>query len=40
MAIFTQKNMILGFGRAGLCKKHVFFLKKIAKHAILTHLEG
>jgi hypothetical protein len=40
MAIFTLKNMILGSGRVDLGKKHVFFLKKNAKHAILAHLEG
>ena len=37
---FNPKNMILGSGRVGLGKKHVFFLKKNAKHAILAHLEG
>ena len=35
---FNPKNMILGSGRVDLGKKHVFFLKKNAKHAILAHL--
>ena len=37
---FNPKNMILGSGRVDLGTKHVFFLKKNAKHAILAHLEG